>query len=179
MTVAQNQVNAHCGAFMQKYATPSSVNNMSLRCVAIKYSAWQFRFQSGRLKSKICTDVPKIWINHADYKNDYVKQTSKNLLKSFVKDLNTNLIIFGEANFQFSLALAAIHQSWQGVVSTHLEELSKENPRPLFNDIKEECIHFCYKNGQRLDIEPAIIHKYVAAIEKVQPPPQDNWIFWN
>ena len=99
------------------------------------------------------------------------------MLKSLVKDSNTNLIIFGEANFTFSLALSAIRQSWQGVVSTRFEELSKENPRPLFNDIKEECIHFCCKNGQKLNIEPAVIHKYVAAIEMVQPPPQDNWIF--
>ena len=123
---------------VQKYATPSSVINMSLQCVAIKYSAWQFRFQSGWLKSKICTDVPKIWINHADYKNNYVKQTSKNLLKSLVKDLNTNLIIFGEANLRSRLPILQfvkagrvlsrhILKNWAKKIPDHFLMMSKKN----------------------------------------------------
>ena len=121
-----------------------------------------------------------IWINHAAYKNDTVPRVT------MVESLLTkkNVVIVGEGNFTFTVALAAIRKSWSGIVSTRYESVDESNPKPEFDTVKQECIEFCRKNHQGrlrekgIAYDDATVDKYIKAIEKVQQPSLgEEWLF--
>ena len=85
-------------------------------------------------------------------------------------------MLVGEGNFTFTVALAAIRGSWNGIVSTRYEAETSDNPRPQFDRVIQECILFCRNNGESLGINDEAIQKYVDTVERVQPPPTD-WLF--
>ena len=84
-----------------------------------------------------------------------------------------NVVLVGEGNFTFTIALAAIRGSWNGIVSTRYEA---DKPKPQFDRVQKECIKFCHHNGELLEIDNDIIQRYVDAVKKVEPPPMD-WLF--
>ena len=119
-----------------------------------------------------------ILINYAAFKNASVKRISNHQLESLkLKDTDVQILLVGEGNFTFTVALSAIRESWSGIVSTRYEAESVDNPRPIFTKVQEECIKFCRKNGELLRSDDATIRSHIEAIEKVQPPPEENWLF--
>lgn len=88
---------------------------------------------------------------------------------------NNDILLVGEGNFTFTVALAAIRGGWNGIVSTRYEAVTGHNPRPQFDKVQEECIEFCRKNGK--DGDEANISKCIEAIEKVEQPPKGTWLF--
>ena len=115
-----------------------------------------------------------ISINYANGKNSYVTQAP--VVKILLKDKQLNVVLVGEGNFTFTVALAAIRGSWNGIVSTRYEAESKYYPRPQFDQVKGECIRFCRSNGKSLGINSDTIQRYIDNVERVEPPPTD-WLF--
>ena len=115
-----------------------------------------------------------IHINYGDYKNAQVRQAPVEALFSRDKDI----LLVGEGNFTFTVALAAIRGGWNGIVSTRYEAETRYNPRPQFDRVKRECIMFCRSNGESLNIDDDAIQRYVDEVERLDPPPtKENWLF--
>ena len=115
--------------------------------------------------------MESIEINYAGYKYARVNRVP---VKAHFTD--KDVLLVGEGNFTFTVALAAIRGSWDGIVSTRYEAETRYNPRPQFAEVQEECKEFCcsYCNGESLDT----IQRYVNAVEMVKPPPNDeHWLF--
>ena len=115
----------------------------------------------------------KIWINHAPYKENHVKRVI--MVESLLKE--KCIVIVGEGNFTFTVALAAIRKSWDGIVSTCYESVSILYPRPQFDKVQEECIEFCCKNGRMLGSDEDTIKDYIKAVKQVESPPEEAWQF--
>ena len=109
-----------------------------------------------------------ISINYADYKKADVKRVT--MVKSLLKD--QKVVQFGEGNFTFTVALAAIRGGWDGIVSTRFESV----PIPVFKEVKKDCIEFCDKNGKFFNSSNGTIKQCVEAVKKVTPPPQQSWL---
>ena len=79
-----------------------------------------------------------VWINYADCKWANVKVV--NILEDLLvnSDSRRHIVIVGEGNFTFSIALAALRgSSWDGIISTarcHLDNLDS-CPDPLLEDV--------------------------------------------
>ena len=119
--------------------------------------------------------INTILINYDAYKNGYVKQVTDNMVNSLLKD--EDVVLFGEGNFTFTVALAAIRGSWDEIVSTRFEAESRGNPSPMFKEVQKECIDFCRKNGELLWCDDDTITECIEAVEKVQQQPEENWLF--
>jgi hypothetical protein len=113
-------------------------------------------------------------INYADRKSAPVQRPSP--VEALLK--NGDVLLVGEGNFTFTVALAAIRGgSWDGIVSTRYEAETDDNPKPQFDKVKKQCIKFCRRNGQSLGIDDDI-QRYIDAVERVEPPPMaENWLF--
>ena len=125
-----------------------------------------------------------IEINYADNKYAKVKRAPGSAVEALFID--EDVLLVGEGNFTFTIALAAIRGSWNGIVSTRYEPETRYNPRPQFAHVKQECIKFCRSNGKSLLIDDDTIQTYVDAVERVEPPPKEehkeerkekNWLF--
>ena len=119
-------------------------------------------------------DCKKISINHASEQSDEVPRVT--MVKSLLTE--KNVVIVGEGNFTFTVALAAIRNSWSGIISTRYESVD-ECPEPKFDTVKQKCIDFCHEN-QRNFMEEGIVYdhtNYIKAIEMVQQPPLGEWLF--
>ena len=111
-----------------------------------------------------------IEINYADCKVAQVKRAS---VKALFR--NEDILLVGEGNFTFTVALAAIRGgSWNGIVSTRYEAETSDNPRPQFAQVKLKCIEFCRTNGKLLGIDDETIKEYVDAVKGVDPPPKEE-----
>ena len=113
--------------------------------------------------------MARIHINYEEHKDAYVQRAP---VEALFRNKNRILLV-GEGNFTFTVALAAIRGSWNGIVSTRYEA---DKPKPQFDRVKKECIKFCRCNGESLAIDDDTIQKYVDAVERVEPPPTD-WLF--
>ena len=105
-------------------------------------------------------------INYAEKKNGSVSRVT--VVESLLKD--KDILLVGEGNFTFTVALAAIRENWRGIISTRYES-ETTYPRPQFDKVKKECKKFCHRNGRLLDIDNDTIKKYVDAVERVESPP--------
>ena len=121
-----------------------------------------------------------ISINHADCKDDTVPRVT--IVESLLTD--KNVVIVGEGNFTFTVALAAIRNSWSGIVSTRYEPVDDFNPKPEFDTVKQECLEFCRKNHQGnlrskgIAYDDATVDNYIQAIKAVQQPSLgEEWLF--
>lgn len=111
-------------------------------------------------------------INYDAYKNGWVKVYKR--VESV--QANTDVILFGEGNFTFSVALAAIQGGWSRITSTRYEPDSLWNPKPSIEHVKEECKTYCRKNGGTLSVDPDTIKENIKAIEGVQTPEPTHWL---
>jgi hypothetical protein len=118
--------------------------------------------------------MESIDINYAPHKNAKMKREP---VEDLLKD--ENILLVGEGNFTFTVALAAIRGSWDGLVSTRYEPEARYNPRPKFDKVKKQCIRFCRSNGELLDIDDDVIQRYVDAVKRVDEPPlqEERWLF--
>ena len=118
--------------------------------------------------------MESIDINYANGKNGSVRKIT--VVESLLMD--ENILLVGEGDFTFTVALAAIRESWRGIISTRFEKVTLSDPRPQFDEVQKECIKFCRSNGKLLHIDDDTIQKYVDAVERVDPPPtNENWLF--
>ena len=91
-----------------------------------------------------------IKINYAGYKDGFIRKTS---VKEIVIS-NPEIVIFGEGNFTFSVALAALRGRWNGITTTKKEVVVK----PDLWDVILECIEYCISNGRDLkDADSTIV----------------------
>ena len=125
-------------------------------------------------------DEDVILINHADNKNDTVARVT--MVESLLTE--KNVVIVGEGNFTFTVVLAAIRNSWIGIVSTRYKPVDDFNPKPDFDTVKQECLEFCRKNHQGnlrekgIAYDDATVDNYVQAIKAVKKPsPEEDWLF--
>ena len=118
--------------------------------------------------------MESIYINYAESKYAYVRQAPD--VEALLR--NEDVLLVGEGNFTFTVALAAIRGNWNGIVSTRYEAETRYNPRPQFDQVKKECIKFCRSNGKSLKLDVNTIQRYINAVERVGPPPtEENWLF--
>ncbi len=72
------------------------------------------------------------------------------MLKSLlVEEPQPDVVIFGEGNFTFSVAFAALRQSWNGITSTRFEAVSPFVPEPQFPEVQLEAITYCIHNASK------------------------------
>ena len=118
--------------------------------------------------------MDRIHINYEAYKDAYVQREP---VKALFRNENRILLV-GEGNFTFTVALVAIREGWDGIVSTRYEA-DTVKPRPEFDQVQQECIRFCRNNGELLGINDEAIQRYIATIEVVEPPPpnDEHWLF--
>ena len=59
-----------------------------------------------------------------------------------------DVVLFGEGNFTFSIALASLRKNRsQGMTVTRYERVTADKPLPQFNDVKIQAIENCIHNG--------------------------------
>ena len=59
-----------------------------------------------------------------------------------------DVVLFGEGNFTFSIALASLRKNGsQGMTVTRYERVTADKPLPQFNDVKIQAIENCVHNG--------------------------------
>ena len=91
----------------------------------------------------------------------------------------SDVVVFGEGNFTFSMALASLRKSWDGITATRYEPASQGNPKPKFSDVKVKTIQYCIVNGEKFgDPSDAILSK-VKMVQKLPSPPRPDgtWQF--
>ena len=120
--------------------------------------------------------MESIHINYADHTDGYVRQVTDLDVESLLKDKTIDILLVGEGNFTFTVALAAIRESWKGIISTRYESETRYNPRPQFDEVQEMCVQFCHENGRLLQSD-GTIHEYVRAVQMVESPPKEIWLF--
>ena len=117
------------------------------------------------------TDSESVPIQYADGKNGRIKKTSLERI-----DISrATIVIFGEGNFTFSVALAAHRGSWNGIETTKYEE---ENA-PDMNKVIVNNIRYCISNGRRFKVADSTIFNNVRKLCNIDPPDQTSWNYRN
>ena len=92
-------------------------------------------------------------------------------------DSRRDIVIVGEGNFTFSIALAVLRgSSWDGIVSTRYEN---ESLLPQISDVKLKSIKFCAIQSLKLNIasEHTLSLTNIRAITDLPSPPDGAWKF--
>ena len=123
-------------------------------------------------------ELDVIEINYAEDKYAKVKYLDilRRLLLSEGRD-RRDVVVFGEGNFTFSVALASRRQSWDGIMSTRYEPISRDYPEPQFSDVKVEASQYCIENGERLGDADSTILSRVKPVLNLPRPPDGTWKF--
>ena len=120
----------------------------------------------------------EIAINYADGLTANVKEVDilRGLLAGKEK---SDVVVFGEGNFTFSMALASLRKSWDGITATCYEPASQGNPKPKFSDVKVKTIQYCLGNGEKFDDPSDAILSKVEIVRKLPSPPRPDgtWQF--
>ena len=122
----------------------------------------------------LCIDPTVVSINYADGKSAEVKVV--NILEDLLvkSDARRDIVIVGEGNFTFSIALATLRKSsWDGIVSTRYE---KESPKPQISDVKLKSIEYCVLQS-KLDSTELKLSDKILAIIGLPSPPDGAWKF--
>ncbi len=108
------------------------------------------------------------------------------MLKSFlVEGPQPDVVIFGEGNFTFSVAFAALRQSWKGITSTRFEAVSPVFPEPQFREVQLEAITYCIRNAEiafdftkelKLEAKARTLDRVSEVLQLPYPDPQ-TWRF--
>lgn len=118
----------------------------------------------------------KVCIKYEDNKSAEVPVVD--LLKPLLLDEKRSVVLVGEGNFTFSVAVAAVRKSWEGLISTRYDPIDPvESPKPQFTEAKLKSIEFCIKNGEWLGIDADMILDNIASVMGTGPPPEKNWMF--
>lgn len=125
---------------------------------------------------KLQLDVIEIY--YADSKCVRVKSLDilRRLLLSKGED-RRDVVLFGEGNYTFSVALATCRQSWDGITSTRYEPNSCDHPEPQFSDVKVETSQYCIENGERLGDTDRTVLSRVKLVLDLPRPPIGTWKF--
>ena len=117
-------------------------------------------------------------IQYAPYGNANVPIVD--ILENLLIECMSEIVLFGEGDFTFSVAIAALRgQSWDGIISTSYEARDTE---PEFNLVKLKCVQNCaYINGEEFmrsgEIEPETILGNIQAVLNLRQPPEGAWQF--
>lgn len=114
-----------------------------------------------------------IYINYAS--GEYAKVCVMKVLQKLLIDEKLDLVLVGEGNFTFSVAIAALRQSWDGIISTCYEQ--KTSPELQIDKVKLKSVAHCISNGLKLNTEPSTILGNIHHIICLQPPPDGTWLF--
>lgn len=120
----------------------------------------------------------EIAINYADGLTASVKEVD--ILRGILAGKErSDVVMFGEGHFTFSMALASLRKSWNGITATRYEPVSHDNPKPEFTEVKVKTIQYCIVNGETFgDPSDAILSKVKMVINLPSPPrPDDTWQF--
>ena len=118
-----------------------------------------------------------IQINYADDRNANMKQVG--ILTDILtkEEERSDVVVFGEGNFTFSMALASRRGSWDGITSTRYEPISDEHPMPAFSGVNRETREACKCNGKQFGDSRDDIQTKVKVVKEIQSPPDDTWQF--
>lgn len=110
-------------------------------------------------------------INYADNKTASVNQVDM-LRRLLAGEEECGVVVFGDRNFTFSMALAGRRQSWDGITST-----CHENMEHQFSDVKLMTVDYCVKNGERLRDADGNILSRIKPVLNLPIPPNGTWRF--
>ena len=121
--------------------------------------------------------LDEIQINYAEYRYANIQQVD--MLTDILtrEEERSDVVVFGEGNFTFSIALASRRGSWDGITSTRYEPISDEHPMPAFSDVKEETLRYCISNGRLFGDASDVILPKVEQVLDLSSPPDDTWRF--
>ena len=116
------------------------------------------------------------YINYASGRNAKVEVVDK--LTRLLIDEKQDVVLVGEGNFTFSVAIATLRRSWDGITSTRYDPVDPEMcPEPQVDKIKLNSVASCIFNGLILRIEPSTILRSIHDVLCLQPPPDGTWLF--
>ena len=99
---------------------------------------------------------------------------------------NIDVVRFGEEDWTFSVALAAIQGGWRGIVSTsqYVHDLNVTSDAQLqewldkdFAEAKQKCEECCKENGRKLGKEDVEIENNIRSIKSVEKPIRQKWLY--
>lgn len=114
--------------------------------------------------------LPNIDINYADNKNFDIQQIDE--LSKLLIDDKRDVVFFGEGNFTFSVAFAALRSSsWEGIISTRYPV---DNLALSFPKVQLLATEACITNGRQFqDSSDEILDR----VKTVPVPPPGTWQF--
>ena len=101
------------------------------------------------------------------------------LLRKLLIVEKRSLVIIGEGNFTFSVAIAAMRGSWDGITATRYPPVhEQDNPEPQFAEVELENITYCISNGKLfINEDPSMIVQNIHKITLLPSPGADTWRF--
>ena len=112
----------------------------------------------GELQKIIIEDGPAdqdISINYASYRNAYVRRYDAPTLQP--------IVIFGDFNFTFSIALAALRGGWDGIISATQDHTSP------FSELQLQNIEYAIENHKHRDCDK------LSKVLGLKQPPRGAW----
>ena len=99
---------------------------------------------------------------------------SKNIvnIKEMILNERLDVVLVGEGNFTFTMALVSLRGSWKGIISTCLEDQLFD-----FTVVKLSAVDFCIKNGRELKLDAQNILCNVTGVLEVDKYPETSHIF--
>ena len=81
------------------------------------------------------------------------------------------IVLFGEGNFSFSMALATLRGGWDGIISTRYEPMSDMcKPTTSFSEVKLLTIKYAIENGKgKKETDSSIMERVTKVLELEQP----------
>ena len=96
--------------------------------------------------------MEELEIKYADGRTTKLPLVDRDLIPNLLLgDNKRDVVLFGEGNFTFTVALATLRGSFDGIVPTRFEKENKK-PVPSFSDVKVEAIKYCVENGRILQV---------------------------
>ena len=109
--------------------------------------------------------------------NEFPDVNHVDILGSLLCEKRSDVVVFGEGDFTFSMALASLRGSWGGITSTHFETVSDKMPRPAYCDVKKKTIQYCRHKGELFKDAHDVISRKVKMVQNLPSPPDDTWQF--
>ena len=121
-----------------------------------------------------------VTINYDDGKYACLPLVESGLLQDLLIGKEKRAIVLvGEKNFTFTVAIATLRKSWEGIISTRYEDLSDDFPEPQFDDVKLQCISSCISNSKALsgtdEVTAKTTLKNIQEILNLQSPTAQVW----
>ena len=133
---------------------------------------------ASQLEGLSTTQNNAVIINYAAYGYAKVPLVESGLLQDLlIGEKKAATVFVGEKNFTFTVAIATLRKSWEGIISTRFENVSDYFPEPQFGDVKLQCISNCISNSKAFSDEntDGATLKIIQQILNLQPPPAEVW----